>query len=372
MSIKKVLLIALVILILAQVIAIIWFKSIETKNLFSPIQGSLTPIPYSDVEYNNVQITTKDSVTLKGWEISAKNNDSTTPWLIYFHDRGHDVASLEKEYLQLRNLGMNILAVDYRGFGESEGEISEDGLYLDADAIYYHLRFIKNIPYSRIIIYAEGIGTAAAIDVGQNVNAGAIVLVNPFTSAPELFQNWYCFAWPKIFSSLEMNSIDKIKSIYTPKIFVSILDKTCMPSEQCDQIYNNSKKYHWRLEAEAYNGINHYTYYNNLVEMLNTNARFNLWSPPYSLADTLLNTINTQGIESALRHYNDIRSDTSATYDFSEYQLDYLGSLLYDENRMQEALEIFHLNAEAYTESKNAQDKNTLSGLENYYKNKQK
>lgn len=356
MNIKKVLIIILIIMIVIDAGAIIWLKNTESNILFNPIKGSLTIVPYSDVEYNNITITTKDSVTLRGWEIYTNNNDSTTPWLIYFHDRGHLVSSITKEYFQFRNLGMNILAVDYRGFGESGGEISEPGLYLDADAIYYYLRYKKETPYNQIIIYGEGIGAAAAIEIGQNVNAGALVLVNPFTSAPELLQSWYPFAWPKYFASLEMNSLDKIENINTPKFFVSIPEKSCMPLEDCDQLFNNTKKYTWRLEAEQYDGINHYSYLNGLVELLNSKARFAINTPLYSLADTLLNTINTQGIGGALRHYKDILLDTDPKYDLSEYQLDYLGNQLYDENKLQEAIEIFRLNQKAFPQSYNSQN----------------
>ncbi len=356
MNIKKVLLIVLIIILVIDAAAIIWLKSNESEIIFDPIKEPLTPILYSDVEYNDITITTKDSVTLKGWEIYCDNSDTLTPWLIYFHDRGHFVSSNLVEYLQLRKLGMNILVVDYRGFGESEGEISEPGIYLDADAIYYYLRHKKQIPYNQIIIYGKGIGAAAVIDVGQNVNAGALVLVNPFTSAPELLQNWYPFSWPKIFAGLELNSLDKIKNINTPKIFVTIPEKSCMPSEHCDQLFNSSKKYYWRLEAEPYDGINHYNYFSGLVELLNSKARFSLGIPLYSLADTLLNTISTQGIESALRHYNDILLDADPKYDLSEYQLDYLGNKLYDENKLQEAIEIFRLNQKAFPQSCNSQN----------------
>ena len=354
MKIRNILLILFVLLIAVQIFLIRWLTTSEVSELFEPVQGQLTPIAYSDVEYKPIAITTKDSVTLKGWEIYAKNNDSTTPWLIYFHDRGHEVSFYLNEYLQLRNLGMNILAVDYRGFSESGGEISEKGLYLDADAIYYHIRYKKEIPFNRIIIYGVGIGAAAAVDLGQNVNAGAIVLVSPFTSAPELLTDWYPYAWPKIFSNLDMNSLDKIIKINTPKIFVTNQENSYIPSEQCDQLFKNSKKYRWRLEAESDNGINQYSYFNHLVQLLNSNARFTLGSPPYSLADTLLNTINKQGIGNAIRQYHDIILDTAANYDMSEYQLDYLGDKLYDEDRVREALEIYSLNLSAYPNSGNA------------------
>ncbi|MFH2047845.1 MAG: alpha/beta hydrolase [bacterium] len=354
MKIKNILLILLVLLIVVQIFLIRWLTTSEVSKLFEPVKGELIKIPYADVEFKPIAITTKDSVTLKGWEIYAKNNDSTTPWLIYFHDRGHEVSFYLNEYLQLRNLGMNILAVDYRGFGESGGEISEAGLYLDADAIYYHIRYKKEIPFNRIIIYGEGIGAAAAVDLGQNVNAGAIVLVNPFTSAPELLKGWYPYAWPKIFSNLKINSLEKIKNINTPKIFVTNPEISYIPSEQCEILFDNSKKYRWRLKKVLEEGINQNAYYNNLVQLLNNNARFNLGSPPYSLADTLLNTINKQGIGNALRQYHYITLDTAANYDMSEYQLDYLGDKLYDEDRVREALEIYALNLNAYPNSGNA------------------
>ena len=42
-------------------------------------------------------------------------------------------------YAGLRQLGLNLLAFDYRGYGESGGTPSEAGLYRDADAAYRYL-----------------------------------------------------------------------------------------------------------------------------------------------------------------------------------------------------------------------------------------
>ena len=57
----------------------------------------------------------------------------------------------------LREVGVNIFIMDYRGFGKSQGRVSERGLYLDAQGAYDYLVRERNIKPVEVIVYGESI-----------------------------------------------------------------------------------------------------------------------------------------------------------------------------------------------------------------------
>ena len=68
-------------------------------------------------------------------------------------------------YRFLRGLPANVLAVEYRGYGHSEGSPREKGIYLDAQAAYDYLARQRGIPPSRLISYDQSLGTAVAVSL---------------------------------------------------------------------------------------------------------------------------------------------------------------------------------------------------------------
>ena len=56
-------------------------------------------------------------------------------------------------------MGLNILIIDYRGYGKSRGQPSEAGIYKDAVAAYDYLLTRQDIDRSRIIGYGESLGS---------------------------------------------------------------------------------------------------------------------------------------------------------------------------------------------------------------------
>ena len=78
--------------------------------------------------------------------------------------------------------------------------------------------------------------------------------------------------------------------------------------------------------------------------------------PKMSVADVLLKTVNEKGVEAGVVQYRDLKAKQSATYDFSEPELNTLGYRLLQAGKIKEAVEIFKLNVEAYPQGFNTYD----------------
>jgi abhydrolase domain-containing protein 12 len=94
-------------------------------------------------------------------------------------------------------LGANVLAIDYRGFGDSEGVPSESGLAKDAQAAWDWLIFNGANPED-ILIVGHSLGTAVAAKLAvdlttQGVTFKGVTLMSPFSSIRTLLEAYHFF-----------------------------------------------------------------------------------------------------------------------------------------------------------------------------------
>ncbi|HEU5169869.1 MAG TPA: alpha/beta hydrolase, partial [Gemmatimonadales bacterium] len=168
-----------------------------------------------------IETTTADGVRLVGWRMQS-GRAPRRPWLLMFHGNGGDVSSSGRpeHYRALLRLGLNLLAFDYRGYGESEGRPSEAGVYRDADAAYAYLRDTLGVPPERIVIFGHSLGSAVAVDLASRVPARALVVEGALTSVPDVGQRTYFFLPVRLLARNRFASAEKIGRVTIPKLFL--------------------------------------------------------------------------------------------------------------------------------------------------------
>jgi len=80
------------------------------------------------------------------------------------------------------------------------------------------------------------------------------------------------------------------------------------------------------------------------------------YDPRTSIAATLATTLNSSGMDAAVKQYHDLKAAAPATYNFDEPELNALGYQLIGAKRFKEAIRILQLNVEAYPNSSNVYD----------------
>ncbi|KAJ9656386.1 hypothetical protein H2198_004964 [Neophaeococcomyces mojaviensis] len=118
--------------------------------------------------------------------------------VIYLHGAGGTLGSGYRppSYRAMYAGGPNkihTIAIDYRGFGSSTGSPSETGLLLDASTLVRWATMEAQIPPSRIVLFAQSIGTAIGASLVRDlarqsppVHFAGIVFVAPFSDAEAL------------------------------------------------------------------------------------------------------------------------------------------------------------------------------------------
>lgn len=161
--------------------SLIYFPEIDRALAATPQQAGL---PYEDVK-----LVTADGVALHGWLIPAGEPPRGT--VLFFHGNAGNISHRLDSLRMFNRLGYRTLIFDYRGYGNSSGEPTEQGTYLDATAAWDYLTQTRNIPASSIVLFGESLGGAVAAWLARRHTPAALVISSGFTSVPDLAADIY-------------------------------------------------------------------------------------------------------------------------------------------------------------------------------------
>jgi len=171
----------------------------------------------SSVSREDVHFTASDGVRLHGWYIPSAGAKAT---LLWFHGNAGNITHRLGNIEMLKPLNLNIFIFDYRGYGKSEGEPDEKGIYSDSQAAYDWLVKVKNILPGEIILFGRSLGGICAVEVASGNSAAGLILESVFPSAGKMAE--------KIFPVLPLggviksrfDAISKVPDLKLPKLFI--------------------------------------------------------------------------------------------------------------------------------------------------------
>lgn len=151
---------------------------------------------------------------------------------------------------QLHALGYSVLAIDYRGFGKSHGDLpSERTVYEDARIAWERFQQLQPNPEKRLI-YGHSLGGAVAVDLaaelgnkarqqGTPIPARGLIIESTFTSLGDAAAAVAKTSLPvRWLLSQKFDSLDKIRDIGMPLLVVHGLDDRYVPSRFSQQLFN--------------------------------------------------------------------------------------------------------------------------------------
>jgi uncharacterized protein len=146
--------------LLSGLIVIMLAGCIE-RMFFYPDAVTYTTPAQLGVRADDVQIVTADGSRLHGWFLPAVGKAKGT--VLHLHGNAANVSNHLPLVAWLPARGYNVLMVDYRGFGRSQGKPSLDGIVDDAAAALEYLRTRTDIDQTRLIVLGQSIGGATAL-----------------------------------------------------------------------------------------------------------------------------------------------------------------------------------------------------------------
>lgn len=194
----------------------------------------------------------KADQNIHAWWWPAKSADA--PAILYLHGVRWNLTGQLFRIQQLHALGYSVLAIDYRGFGQSRGDLpSEASVYEDAQVAWAHLATLQPDAAKRLI-YGHSLGGAVAVDLAaelaqqarrtdQPLPARGLIIESSFTSLGDVAAAVANTSLPvRWLLSQKFDSIDKIGSIGMPLLVVHGLDDRFVPPRFSEQLFDAAQQ----------------------------------------------------------------------------------------------------------------------------------
>lgn len=202
--------------------------------------------------------------------------------ILYFHGQSKHMDNYYTRASLLANLGgkynYGVLMIDYRGYGMSEGECTEQGLYEDAATAISWLKG-QGVNNNQIVVYGYSLGAIPAIDrcaYEANFNPIKLILESPLASVENLVQNSTVLnVSPGYMTTLQFPNAEKIKLVNTPLSWYHGKEDTYIAISNGELIFENhsgTKEAH-RIDNSDHSEIPTIMGYNKYMEGLLTFIR---------------------------------------------------------------------------------------------------
>ncbi|MBI4389612.1 MAG: alpha/beta hydrolase [Nitrospinae bacterium] len=226
----------------------------EKKIVFHPYkypEGFWDPGSYG-LRVEDVYFPSEDGVQLHGWYVARPDAAAT---LLWFHGNAGNLSHRLDNLLELRRLKINVFIFDYRGYGRSEGEPDEEGLYRDSRAAYRVLTGTKNIAPGAIFLFGRSLGGACAIEVALRHPAAGLILESAFTSAGDMAKKMFPLLPIARLMRSRFDSLSKISRVRIPALFLHGDRDDLVPYELGRKLYDaaNEPKEFYDIRGAGHN-----------------------------------------------------------------------------------------------------------------------
>ncbi|MEE4102256.1 alpha/beta hydrolase [Pseudomonas viridiflava] len=134
-----------------------------SSMLFYPEPGLPFTPDKARLEYRDVNLTAADGTRLHGWWLPAKAGVPVKGTVLHLHGNGGNMSWHLGGSWWLPEQGYQVLMLDYRGYGQSQGEPSLPAIYQDIQAAFDWLKAAPEVQGKPLVVLGQSIGGALAV-----------------------------------------------------------------------------------------------------------------------------------------------------------------------------------------------------------------
>jgi pimeloyl-ACP methyl ester carboxylesterase len=156
----------------------------QWQLVLHPTRTSASPALIAGIPYELTHFGPDDSASpqLTGWWIPAAPGSRYAPITILFLPDGNgSLANSIPVLASLHNLGLNVFAIDYRGYGQSAAaRPNQQSMTQDADSAWQYLTTTRAVRAQHIVLHGTGVGASLATRLAADHNdIPALILDTP-------------------------------------------------------------------------------------------------------------------------------------------------------------------------------------------------
>lgn len=166
------------------VVLVTWYIGglyfMQDMFIYYPTKYYVSPDEANVPAFEEKSIAAEDGTELRIWYAKGYN---VKPAILFFHGNAWQNAAFAEQLMPLLDDGYTIAMMEYRGFGGTEGKLSQEAMYHDVVKAF---DWLKEQGYDKIVVAGYSLGCAAAISLANQRNIDGLMLTSPFASLYEL------------------------------------------------------------------------------------------------------------------------------------------------------------------------------------------
>ncbi len=211
---------------------------------FSPEKKLVATPSDRGLAWEDAHIPTPDGLILNGWYLPAPEAGGTDRpgrgfTLLFFHGNAGNISHRLESLRIFHGLGLNVLIIDYRGFGKSEGRVSVNGTRIDALAAWDWLEQQKGLTPERIVLFGRSLGGAVAASLAEQTKPAGLIIESSFTSLYDVGSFLFPHLPVRWFLPQDYDSVASLKGKQIPLLVVHSPEDTLVPYKLGRALYDS-------------------------------------------------------------------------------------------------------------------------------------
>lgn len=202
---------ALAAVVVIVVVALAYFG--QESLVFFPDRTLRATPALVGLRFEEVRLTSEDGIGLGAWWVEPELPRGA---VVFAHGNAGNISDRLDVIKLFADLGLAVLAFDYRGYGSSGGSPSEAGTYRDMEAAAAYLRRAQAIGPERTVYYGESLGGAVALATALRLPPAAVVLESTFTSVRAMAAVHYPFVPGFLATKVRYDSLTRVRELHCP------------------------------------------------------------------------------------------------------------------------------------------------------------
>jgi hypothetical protein len=181
-----------------------------------------------------LEVAAPDATRLRGW--IARGDTTPAPTVIYFGGNAEEVSwTLADPHWPP---AWTIVAVNYRGYGMSEGKPGEPELTADALAIYDAVAGRDGTDPERIVVFGRSLGSALAVRVAARRPVSAVILASPYDSLVAIGRLHYPWLPVSLLLRHRFDTLADAAQVRAPLLVLVASDDSIIPPERSRVLFD--------------------------------------------------------------------------------------------------------------------------------------
>ena len=226
----------------------------QSRLVYFPVKTLAGTPDAVGLAYEDLHLTSEDGHGIHGWYLPGRRQART---LLFLHGNAGNISHRLDSLRLFNELGLNVLIIDYSGFGQSGGTPGERQSYADALLAWRHLTEGRGVAPDRIIVFGRSLGGGVATWLAANSTPGGLILESAFTSVPALAGRYYPLFPVRWLARIHYDNATRLPMVRCPVLVTHSRDDELVPIEHGRALYALARepKHFFEMQGDHNSGF---------------------------------------------------------------------------------------------------------------------